>query len=91
MIPALRSRAAGRLHIVQFVTHPLEDYRDALQALGASVRGYLPHHAHVVEMAPALAARVARLDFVRWVGAYHPAYRLEAPFRADAETALVAR
>lgn len=88
--PALRAGEASRLNLVQFVTQPLQEYRDALSALGAQVRHFMHHHALVVEMSPAVREKVRALDFVRWVGPYHPAYRVEQALRADAAT-LAAR
>ncbi len=79
---ALAAPAAGdagdeRIEIVQFITQPLPEYREAIRGLGGQVLQYLAHHAHLVRMTPAVGAQVRQLPFVRWVGPYHPAYRLE--------------
>ncbi|MFH1748912.1 MAG: S8 family serine peptidase [Planctomycetota bacterium] len=73
----LQARAASELYIVQFETQPLEAYRQELRALGATVWTYVPNHAHVVRMTPAVRAAVAELPWVRWIGRVHPAYKLE--------------
>jgi hypothetical protein len=86
VVPALRANATSRLFLVQFVTHPIQEYRDALTALGAQVRHVMHHHAYVVEMDPASTAEVEALDFVRWVGRYHPFYRVERVLRTDPQT-----
>jgi hypothetical protein len=65
------------LHIVQFVTQPLEAYRAAITALGGEVLSFLPHHAHIVRMDGQTLAQVRGLPFVRWIGEYHPEYRTE--------------
>jgi len=65
------------LYIVQFITQPLEEYRQAVRQLGGTVHIFLPNHSHIVKMDPAVRDAVADLPFVRWVGPYHPAYRLE--------------
>ena len=70
--------ADGSMYIVQFVSQPLQAYRDVLDGLGAEIVGFLPRHAHVVRLPAPVRPRVAALDFVRWIGPYHPAYRLEA-------------
>ncbi|MEZ6014669.1 MAG: S8 family serine peptidase [Planctomycetota bacterium] len=75
--PAKGLTESGRLYIVQFETQSIEAYRDALRAQGAVVRHYLPESANLVEMDAATAAEVGTLPFVRWVGPYHAAYRLE--------------
>jgi len=56
-------------YIVQFVTRPIEDYRLDLAWLGADVHGFLADQAHLVRMTPTVAAQVAALPHVRWVGA----------------------
>lgn len=73
----LRSDERSNLYIVQFVTQPLEAFREELRRLGAKVHKFLANHAHIVEMSPAVTDRVASLPYVRWIGPFHPAYRLE--------------
>lgn len=73
----------GRLFLVQFVTRPIQAYRDALEAEGAVVRNYMPDSAHVVEMDPALADGLRALPFVRWVGPYRAADRLDEGLLAE--------
>ncbi len=66
-----------RLFLVQFHTQPLEAYERVLEGLGARVKGYIPDQALLVRMDPSLQGKVKALPFVRWVGPFHPAYRLE--------------
>jgi serine protease AprX len=75
--PALRANAESELYIVQFATPPLEAYRRALHDRGATGWKFLPNHACVVKMSPAVRAAVAQLPFVRWVGPVEPAYKIE--------------
>ncbi|MDP6410243.1 MAG: S8 family serine peptidase [Planctomycetota bacterium] len=65
------------VYIVQFHTLPLEAYRADLRARGAAVHHFLADNAHLVRMTATLAAEVAGLPHVRWVGPYHPEFRLE--------------
>ncbi|MFT4543406.1 MAG: serine protease AprX [Planctomycetota bacterium] len=67
---------AGSIHIVQFVTQPLAAYEEELVALGATSLRFLPQQAQLVRMTPAVRKRVEALPFVRWIGPYHPEYRL---------------
>ncbi|MBD3868529.1 MAG: hypothetical protein IFK94_10440 [Acidobacteria bacterium] len=78
------------LHIVQFETQPLAEYRRALRFLGGETLGYLPGHAVIVRVSPGNLARVHQLPFVRWSGPYHPAYRLEEFLRDNRENATEA-
>jgi len=73
----LRSSRASRLFIVQFFTQPLEEYRHGLRDLGAEIHQYLSSQAYLVRMDPARAAETRALPFVRWVGTYELAYKLE--------------
>jgi len=73
----LRSGPANRLFIVQFFTQPLEEYRRGLEDLGAEIHHYLSSQAYLVRMDAARAASVRALPFVRWVGPYELAYKLE--------------
>jgi subtilisin family serine protease len=75
--PVVASGGDTKVYIVQFVTQPLPEYRDALRGLGASVYQYIGEHAHIVRMDPGVVEAVSALPFVRWVGPLHPAYRLE--------------
>ncbi|MCZ6698659.1 MAG: S8 family serine peptidase, partial [Planctomycetota bacterium] len=86
---ALSAEPASNLYIVQFVTQPLEAYRQALRDRGATVLTFIANNAHVVRMSPEVRAVVRTLPFVRWVGPMHPAYRLEAPIREQIESGEV--
>lgn len=74
---ALRSERQLSLHIVQFATSPTDADRRLLLAAGATVISYLPDHAYVVRAAADQVATMRAITTVRWIGAYHPAYRLD--------------
>ncbi|MCA8973879.1 MAG: S8 family serine peptidase, partial [Planctomycetes bacterium] len=78
VIPApLLAGGDTNLQIVQF-DHAFTDAdRDRLRRLGATLCSPLPHNALVVRIAAGKAAALATATGVRWVGPYHPAYRLE--------------
>lgn len=69
------------LHLVQFHGTPLPELRQEVIRLGGQVLRFLSDHTFLVEMDGPARERVARLPFVRWVGPYHPAYRLERDLR----------
>lgn len=75
--PALAASADNRMFIVQFITQPLEEFRNDLKNLGTTVRDFVGHHAYIVEMDPSLREDVLDLPYVRWVGAFQPAYKTE--------------
>ena len=63
--------------IVQFDGPIVDAWKDSLRAMGAGVDEYVPDFAFLVSMTPELAAKVRRLEHVRWVGPYHAAYRID--------------
>ena len=65
------------LYIVQFLTQPLEEFKNAIESLGGFVYQYIAQFAYVVEMDENVKSIVESLPYVRWIGPYHPAYRLE--------------
>ena len=91
--PVPTALAAGddiHLYIVQFWTQPLPEFRRDIEAAGGSVRHYVAQWAFLVEMTAAERAKVAALPYVRWIGPWQPAYRLEEymlQHLADAATA----
>lgn len=76
---SLQARPDTNLMLVQFVTQPINAYRDALVADGAQIHQYLGGYTYLVSAAQPVREQLRKLPYVRWVGDYHPAYRLE-PF-----------
>lgn len=79
----LTALADNRVYIVQFVCQPLVAFQDALRAMDAVVLAFLPQNAMIVEMDATTRDRVAELPHVRWVGPYHPAYKLDEAILSD--------
>ncbi|QDE92531.1 peptidase S8 [Myxococcus xanthus] len=77
----LTADASNTLHLVQFHATPLPEYRDAIMAAGGKVLRFLTDHTFLVEMNSSTHKRIAGLPYVRWVGAYHPEYRVEGVLR----------
>lgn len=67
----------SQLYVVQFWTQGLEHYRAQLSEMGVVIQRFLASYAHIVEMDATTAASVSQLPFVRWVGPFHPAYKLD--------------
>jgi subtilisin family serine protease len=91
----LRHRALGAAergtYIVQFAG-PVEDaWKRAVAAEGAELLEYVPDFAFKVRMSPAQARRVRRLGSVRWVGFFHPAYKLSPRLERGGERPYVVR
>ena len=63
-------------YIIQFTGPVQEGWKASVGQAGARLYGYVPDYAFFARMIPATAEKVHSLPFVRWVGLYHPAYRL---------------
>jgi serine protease AprX len=73
----LQAGEQNTLWIVQYVAPGAEAWRAQIRAAGAVDHRFLAWHANVWEMDEATAKAVATLPFVRWVGVFHPVYKLE--------------
>ncbi len=74
---ALRADADNQLYIVQFQTQMIDAYRTAMADAGACLLKFVADQSFVVEMEGEAADAVKEMPFVRWVGALHPAYKLD--------------
>ena len=83
--PEFQADPSDKLYIVQFFTPGLPQLRQGVESLGASVGAFLPNNARIVDIGTATTEDIATLDYVRWVGEYHPAYRLEEFIRDNLE------
>ena len=91
----LRHRALGAqergTYIVQFVG-PIQDaWKAGVAATGGELLDYVPEYAFKVRMRPAQALAVRRLPSVRWVGLFHPAYKLSPRLTRAGERPYVLR
>ncbi|MEY2980213.1 MAG: hypothetical protein RL562_440 [Planctomycetota bacterium] len=73
----LRASDSQRLWIVQFAARPTQADRDAIAALGGQLHSYLPELAYVVRIDAAAVDALEALPSVRWMGRYHPAFRID--------------
>ena len=63
------------LQLVQLVGPPKNEWHATLESTGVRVLQYYPHNTYLVWAELRAAERVRALPFVRWVGAFHPAYK----------------
>jgi serine protease AprX len=64
-------------YIIQFETQPLEEFRVELRSAGAEIFTFLPSNSYIVQMDAEAARSIAAKPYVRWIGRYQPAYRLD--------------
>ncbi|HNS52379.1 MAG TPA: S8 family serine peptidase [Anaerolineae bacterium] len=83
----LRSEPGDPYFLVQFYGPIKAEWLAGLEAMGASFLTYYPTYTYIVRMDPGLLEAVRAAHAVRWVGHYHPFYRLaSAEELAKAET-----
>ncbi len=78
-------------YIVQFQGPILPAWKAGLTAGAAEILEYVPDFAFKVRMSPGEAARIERLPFVAWIGAFHPAYKLGPELLRNGRRAYVAQ
>jgi hypothetical protein len=76
-------------YLLQFNGPVQEPWKAAAVQAGAHLYGYVPEHAFIARVDTAALAAVRALPFVRWVGLYHPAYRLDAALAARRDSGNV--
>jgi serine protease AprX len=67
----------GKLWIVQCKQTVDQQTRDQLAQAGATLLRYLPDDAYIVRLNANTLKEVRKISALRWVGPYHPAYRLD--------------
>ncbi len=76
--PSLSAGPQNELFLVQSWAAPIQPIQEAITAAGGVIERYVADYTLVVRLTPEAKAAVSGLPFVRWVGAYHPAYRVDA-------------
>ncbi len=74
--------------LVQFSGPVQQAWKDAVQAAGAPLYDYIPDYAFLTRIDGNTAQALRDLPFVRWVGAYQPAYRLPVSLSQKAANAV---
>jgi len=64
------------LHIIQLRGSIQDTWLSQIKNSGVEVLTYVPQNSYLVRMTPEQANLVRKFDFVRWVGVYHPGYRI---------------
>lgn len=76
-LPAqMRTEAASPgFRLVQFNGPIKDEWLTRLEAAGMRLLQYYPHHSYLVWASQSQARATEALDFVRWQGPFHPAYK----------------
>ncbi|MCZ6507157.1 MAG: peptidase S8, partial [Acidobacteria bacterium] len=78
---SLEARPDNRLFLVQLFATALPEFQAGIAARGGIIHRYYTEHTLLVEMGPAELSEIETLPFVRWVGDYHPSFRVENVLR----------
>ncbi|MCK5378572.1 MAG: S8 family serine peptidase [Acidobacteria bacterium] len=74
---SLRARSGGSgLTLIQLIAPLRQEWQTALTDLGVELLQYYPHQTYLAWLSPSQSESLGRLSFVRWSGAFHPAYKL---------------
>jgi serine protease AprX len=77
-VPAgLRARADAQLWLVHAAGTPTSQLRHSIAASGGSIERFLTDNTYIVRIPPDRLPRISEREDVRWVGAFHPAYRID--------------
>jgi subtilisin family serine protease len=90
--PGLQSSPSGdalTTYLVQFRGPVRSEWKAATTTAGATLYDYIPDHTFIARMDGTTAAQVRQLEHVRWVGLYHPGYRLSQAVATPARIAEV--
>jgi len=64
------------IYILQFIG-PIKNYwKITLKEKGVKIYGYIPHYAFLVKMESSKKEEILSLPFIRWIGVYHPYYKI---------------
>ncbi|ONI79888.1 peptidase S8 [Actinosynnema sp. ALI-1.44] len=75
---AAAAESGNGAYLVQFRGVLTDAQRAQLRSLGARIGTYIPDFAYVVRMGPSTKKSVSELNFVRWLGDYQPADKVES-------------
>jgi len=64
------------LFLVQFIGPTLPSWRDAVEDLGVDLISYIPDNGYIARMTLSARRGVVDLPYVRWVGPFHPGFRV---------------
>jgi hypothetical protein len=73
------------LYLVQFKGAVREEWKRAVSESGARLYDYIPDYAFIASIPAPAFGQIQALPFVRWVGRYHSAYRIDSAFREYAQ------
>ena len=81
---SLKAKETGTTYyIVQFKGPIFRDWKKQIKKAGAEILAYIPHFALIVKMDKNIKQKIEKLHFVRWVGLFHPYYKISPDFKSS--------
>ncbi|HKQ97382.1 MAG TPA: S8 family serine peptidase [Candidatus Polarisedimenticolia bacterium] len=74
-------------YLVQFIGPLSPRWLEAIRDVGVETYDYLPDYSFIATVPHDRLNEVKRLPFVRWVGLYHPAYKISPALKSDEDFA----
>ncbi|UCE38027.1 MAG: S8 family serine peptidase [Thermoplasmata archaeon] len=68
----------NRYFLVQFHGPIQSQWITDIQSSGAVILGYIPQYSYLLSMDMDVKERIENLQFIRWIGLYHPAYKIQS-------------
>src|SRR5689334_18446159 len=81
LVAAEAARGRPGYYLIQFRGPVQQAWKDQVAAAGVELLGYIPDNAYKVRMTPEQAQQLAGMANVGWVGAFHPAYKLDTDLK----------
>jgi len=63
-------------YILQFTGPIYTEWKENIVKEGGVFHSYIPHFAYIVQMTPEEKNEIEKLSFVRWIGLFHPEYKI---------------
>jgi hypothetical protein len=63
-------------YILQFTGPIHKDWKEKVNSSGGIFHSYIPHFAYIVQMTPEEKNEINKLSFIRWIGLFHPEYKI---------------
>lgn len=70
------ARGEAGYYLVQLAGSPTDARKEAVTAAGGELIAYIPDNAYIVRMSGEARESIAASPAVRWVGLFHPAYKM---------------
>ena len=75
--PKLIFQKENNYYLVQLKGPILQEWVFAILDSGAQILGYIPDYTYILYMEKEAKLKLEQQSFIRWIGIYHPAYKIE--------------